>query len=96
METPETLTPEQIKNWRRIIAMQLESHSPISGIYAFIMPESDVIAFWKKMKTAFEQPEQLPETKEITFIPDTKVKCKHENSITGMKGKYCLDCEEYV
>jgi len=92
----ETLTPEQIKNWRQIIFMQLEQKSPGAGAYAIIMPEAEVIAYWKKMKALIEQP-QIP----VVDIPEPrktyrKPKCDHLNSITGQNGTYCLDCEHYV
>jgi len=90
----ETLTPEQIKNWRQIISMTLESRMPGAGLYAYVMPESRVVAYWKKMKAIVETPEQpcIPE-------PPPKVvkqKCNHKNSITGQNGTYCLDCEKYI
>jgi hypothetical protein len=86
----ETLTPEQIKNWRQIIFIQLEQKMPGAGAYAIIMPEAEVIAYWQKMKSLLEQ----PETPVVDSPPETK--CDHLNSITGQNGKYCLDCEEYV
>jgi len=89
----ETLTPEQIKSWRQIIFMQLEEKCPGAGAYAIIMPEAEVIEYWKKMKTLLEQPEPKPQTS-VRHI-ETK-KCDHKNSITGQNGTYCLDCEEYV
>ena len=88
----ETLTPGQIENWRRVIAMQLDKISSGSGIYALIMPESEVIEFWKKIKVSLEHSPKLKEIKAVE-IP---AKCKHENSITGNCGKYCIDCEKYV
>jgi hypothetical protein len=89
----ETLTPEQIKNWRQIIFMQLEQKMPGAGAYAIIMPEAEVISLWKKMKAIVEQPE-IP----VVDIPKRyrKPKCDHSNSITGQNGTYCLDCEHYV
>ena len=96
-----TLTPEQIKNWRQIIFMQLEQQFPGAGSYAIIMPDSEVITFWKKMKNLLESEptKTIMETKPLTrseihyYKPK---KCNHENSITGQNGTYCLDCESYV
>lgn len=88
----ETLTPEQIKNWRQIIFMQLEQQFPGAGSYAIIMPEAEVIAYWKKMKNLLETE---PITKSEIHYHKPK-KCNHENSITGQNGTYCLDCESYV
>lgn len=92
----ETLTPEQIKNWRNMIFIQLEDRAPGAGAYAIIMPESEVIAYWKKMKDLLEKPEV-----KIIDAPKEKIyqkpkKCDHSNSITGQNGTYCLDCESYV
>ena len=97
----DTLTPEQIQNWRRIIYMQIEDRYPGAGAYAIIMPEAEVIEYWKKMKAVLESPETLEtikkeEIKENYSKPYQKPKCKHTNSITGSRGTYCLDCEEYV
>jgi len=95
----ETLTPEQIKNWRQIIFMQLEQKLPGAGTYAIIMPEADVIAYWKKMKSVLEQPKiPVVNTPHIPVPRKTysKPKCNHSNSITGQNGTYCLDCEHYV
>ena len=96
----ETLTPEQIKNWRQIIFMQLEQKHPGAGAYAIIMPEAEVIAFWKKMKSFVEQPEipvvDSPPIEEPQQKTQRKPKCDHSNSITGQNGTYCLDCEHYV
>jgi len=89
----QTLTPEQIQNWRQIIFMQLEQMAPGSGAYAIIMPESEVIQYWKKMKTLVEKLEPEPKPQKPEYI---KPKCNHTNSITGQLGKYCLDCEKYV
>lgn len=93
----ETLTPEQIKNWRQIIYMQLEQKLHGAGAYAIIMPETEVIAYWKKMKSLIEQPEipvvDIPEPHRKAY---RKPKCDHSNSITGQNGTYCLDCEHYV
>ena len=88
----ETLTPEQINNWRQIIAMTLESRMPGAGLYAYVMPESEVIVYWQKMKATLEHSPKLKEIKEVV-IP---VKCRHENTITGNCGTYCLDCEIYI
>lgn len=96
METP-TLTPEQIKNWRQIIFMQLEAKAPGAGIYAHIMPEAEVIDYWKKMKAFLEQPEvKIVDTFEEKPVYRKPKRCDHSNSITGQNGTYCLDCECYV
>lgn len=92
----ETLNPQQIKNWRRIIFMQLEEKMPGAGSLALIMPEAEVITYWKQTKSILEQPEiptvDIPEPRK----PYRKPKCDHSNSITGQNGTYCLDCEHYV
>lgn len=92
----ETLTPEQIKNWRQIIFMQLEQKATGAGAYAIIMPEAEVINFWRKMKDLLEQPEIKIQPPTEVSVSYRKPKCSHENSITGQNGTYCLDCEEYV
>lgn len=84
------LTPEQIKSWRNVIYFYLEDKQPGAGAYALIMPESEVIAFWRKSKTILESPPERP--KHI----QNKTKCSHDNSISGSNGKYCIDCEKYV
>jgi hypothetical protein len=93
----ETLTPEQIKNWRQIIFMQLEQKIPGAGAYAIIMPEAEVIAYWEKMKSLVSE---IPVVDALP-IPEPqkayrKPKCDHSNSISGQNGTYCLDCERYV
>ena len=40
--------------------------------------------------------EELPKIIESQIKEKVKQKCNHSNSITGGKGKYCLDCEKYV
>lgn len=95
----ETLTPDQIKNWRRIIAMQLNKFTPGAGMYAFIVTDSEVIEYWRKAKTILENPPQsikVFENENKKIVCESKVKCKHENSITGNCGTYCLDCETYI
>jgi hypothetical protein len=96
----DTLSPEQIQNWRRIIFMQLEEKMAGAGIYAHIMPESEVIEYWKKMKALVEQPEiKIQDEPKYEFHEKPrykKPKCDHSNSITGQNGTYCLDCECYV
>jgi hypothetical protein len=87
MANTDTLNPEQIKSWRKIIAMRLEKISPGSGLYAIIMPESEVIEYWRKMKKILE----LSNKQQII-----KTKCNHSNSIIGQNGKYCIDCEKYI
>lgn len=87
----ETLTDEQIKNWRRIIFMRLEQIQPGTGTYAIMMPKSEVIAYWRKMKMILKE----PKTKQKP-ISTVKKHCEHSNSITGNNGKYCIDCECYV
>lgn len=89
----ETLTPEQIKNWRRIISILLESRHPGCGLYAMIMPESEVITYWQRIKERLEQPKQ---PQQIVFKHPKDKGCSHENSITGQNGTYCLDCEKYI
>ena len=80
MEIEKTLNPQQIENWRNVISMEF-------GLPGFLIRDKDVINFWKKMKP-------IPETP----IKSTPIftKCNHSNSITGSKGKYCIDCEKYV
>jgi hypothetical protein len=91
----DTLSPEQIQNWRKIIYLQLEEKCPGAGAYAVIMPESEVIQFWKRMKIILENP---PAVKTIVEKPiyNNKKQCNHSNSITGQNGQYCLDCDKYV
>lgn len=92
----ETLTPEQIENWRRIIYMQLEDKFPGAGAYAIIMPETEIIEFWKKTKALFEsEPITEPQPRSVVEYHESK-KCKHTNIITGQNGDYCLDCEKYI
>ncbi len=92
-----TLTKEQIENWRRIIFIQLEEKCKGAGSHALIMPESEVIEYWKRMKIILEQPE-LPQKSEQQEVVKKRIKssCNHANSFTGSKGKYCIDCERYV
>jgi hypothetical protein len=95
----ETLSSEQVKSWRRIIALQLESRFPGAGLYAYVMPESEVITYWKKAKSILENPPNSInafENENKKIVHTAQSKCKHENSITGNCGTYCLDCEKYI
>lgn len=111
METEKTLSPEQIINWRKIIARQLITKAEQMGIdpegitiWAHIMPDSEVIAYWKRMKAFLSTPE-ISESKPVRKPMSEgwkqvngkfKKVCDHSNSIKGSKGRYCLDCEMYV
>ena len=87
------MTPEQVSNWRRIIAIMLEKRAPGSGIYAMVMPEEEIIALRDKLQSRVND---LPQEKiEVKPKPVKKV-CDHSNSIKGSNGRYCLDCEMYV
>lgn len=92
-----TLNEEQIENWRKFIFIQLEKTFKGAGAYALIMPDSEVIEYWKKTKAVLENPENYkkPEQEKVVQTP-IKTPCKHTNSFTGGKGKYCIDCEKYV
>jgi len=46
----EKLTDEQIKNWRKVLAMSL-------GAYAFVMPKEDVQKLRDKMQNDIDQKE---------------------------------------
>ena len=92
-----TMTNEQIANWRKII-----------GVAALLMSDADIEEVRYRMQNEVDK---LNETR-ITSVerPTTNVhkkrispeayrgtkKCDHSNSITGSKGKYCIDCEMYV
>ena len=89
----ETLTPDQIQNWRKIIAMQLNARFEGSGIYALVMPESEVIAYWQRMKAIIEKSVEIENNKPSLKL---RAKCDHRNSFTGNNGTYCIDCEKYV
>lgn len=108
----QTLTPEQIMNWRKIIALQLYEKAERIGVtnpkgvasFAYLMPESEVIEYYKRI-TSFFANEQVPEkevqkeTQEELFKPRRVIErkpCTHTNSITGANGKFCLDCNKYV
>ena len=105
-----TLTPEQIKHWRQIIALQMYEKAKSMGIsnpegltiWAHIMPEAEVIAYWKKVTQMFQTAEEkCPETLETEkeFKPRRVIErkpCQHKNCIKGSKGRYCLDCDCYV
>jgi hypothetical protein len=67
-----------------------------AGAYVFIMPESEVIAYWRKMKAIVETPPPTQPTPSTKKLIKAKVSCDHSNSIIGGKGRYCLDCEKYV
>ena len=105
MTKEETLTPEQINNWRRLIAFQLYEKAKSLGIsdelasgasmYATVMPEEEVIAYWRKTKAILENPVQPEEEVKPRRVIERKP-CQHKNSIKGSKGRYCLDCEMYV
>ena len=93
------LTPEQIQNWRKIIAIHLNEKAlkmgvnPDVGVVAYIMPESEVIEYYKLIKSIVENPKNYDtDTKPIQI----KEKCNHSNSFTGQYGRYCIDCEKYV
>jgi len=95
MET-ETLNQHQIKMWREVIAIRLDSMSPGAGIYASIMSESEVVAYWEKMKNILENPPSSMTGQFKTCKFQVKKPCDHSNSIVGQNGKYCIDCEKYV
>lgn len=91
----ETLNPEQIKAWRRIIYMQLEQRKEGIGMAAFFLPDSEIIEYWRRMKRLLEEPE--PQEPQKTEVKIAKRKtCSHENTISGNNGAYCLDCEKYI
>lgn len=101
------LTKEQIENWRRVIAIQIEETAirkgfgPGCGGYAFIMPEEHVIAYYERIQARLqmEYPKKDPNPEPIQeeYKPKAKPVCTHhKNTITGQNGTYCLDCEEYV
>lgn len=94
------LNKEQIEAWRKVIFMQLEQKFAGAGAYALIMPESDIIEYWRKMKAILEQPQKIygQEFKRNDNVEKISIKktCNHSNSITGNNGKYCIDCEKYV
>lgn len=104
----ETLSAEQIKAWRNIIALQLVEKATQFGMsepnmvsmYAFFMPEEEVINYWRKTKALLENPDNFTKSiqsfKSIRTKQQYKKSCNHSNSITGSKGKYCIDCEMYV
>ncbi len=110
METEKTLSPEQIINWRKIIALQLYDKAEQMGLknpkyytlWAHIMPDSEVIAYWKKVtqiikQSILEEAERLEIEKEIKPRRVIERKpCQHKNCIKGSKGRYCLDCDCYV
>ena len=94
------LTPEQIKNWRNIICLHIEKVAEErgmpegAGVYAFYMPENEVIQYYKSVKQILETPE-LKAKSQVKPVYK-KEPCKHTNSFIGQMGKYCIDCEKYV
>lgn len=106
MESEKTLTPEQINNWRRLIAFQLYEKAKFLGIsdelaseasmYATVMSEEEVIAYWRRTKAIFENPVVEPEEEVKPRRVIERKPCQHKNSIKGSKGRYCIDCEMYV
>jgi hypothetical protein len=96
METEKTLSKEQIEAWRKVIFIQLEDKFNGAGAYALVMPESEIIAYWQIMKAFLEKPKPVKIEENQVKISIKKKECNHSNSITGGKGKYCLDCEKYV
>lgn len=109
MESEKTLTPEQIKRWREIIALQIYQKAKSLGIsderasgasvYAHLMPEEEVITFWRKTKAILENPKSYETPKQEEFKPRRVIErkpCQHKNCIKGANGRYCLDCDCYV
>jgi len=48
------------------------------------LPDESIIAFARKMKAVLESPSE-------------EKKCPpHKNIITGSRGDYCVDCENYI
>ena len=102
----ETLTPEQINNWRKIIAIQVYQKAKSLGIpaenarevsmYAAVMSEEEVIAYWRKTKAILENAVVEPKEEVKPRRVIERKPCRHTNSIKGSKGRYCLDCEMYV
>lgn len=81
------LTKKQIVAWRRAMAM-----NPNIGAMAFLIPDEMVVKYAATFKHLIE------------FTPEVKAKKKtivkkcppHENVITGNRGSYCIDCENYI
>lgn len=90
----ETLTDQQIENWRRVMAI----HG--FGTFAFLCPKEIVIEYWKTFRGIMRLKqivESSPEAKPAIKKRSAPKKCPpHGNTITGGKGTYCLDCENYV
>lgn len=90
------LTKKQIENWRRIMMIQG------FGAFAFFCPEEVVITYAKKMKELIETPLNEQAEQVLTQKPKPKPKRKpkkcppHLNTITGNRGKWCIDCENYI
>ena len=87
------LTKEQIKNWRKVMAM-----NPNIGFAAMFLPDEVVVSFATKVKQIVEND---PNAGRITPQPKKQKpiikKCPpHNNIITGSRGAYCIDCENYV
>lgn len=90
------MTNEQIANWRKVI-----------GIAALLMSDEDIEAIRHNMqnevnmlnKTRPTNIERPMVNNKQRISPEayrgTK-KCDHSNSISGSKGKYCIDCEMYI
>jgi hypothetical protein len=82
------LTKEQIENWRRVMMMQG------FGAFGMFCPEEVVITYARRMKELIETPLNKQAEQVLTQKPK---KCPpHENTITGSKGTYCIDCESYL
>lgn len=90
------MTDEQIANWRKII-----------GIAALLMSDEDIEAIRHNMQNKVNMlNETRPTNIERPMVNNKRrispeayrgtKKCDHSNSITGSKGKYCIDCEMYI
>jgi len=53
-------------------------------LFVEFISDERIIAFYRKMKAALESPSE-------------EKKCPpHKNIITGSRGDYCVDCENYI
>ena len=78
--------------------LQLESKHEGAGLWAMVMPESEVIAYYRRMKNILESPETHNRILQANPSPRKAIKrCPpHKNTINGSKGSYCVDCEKYI
>lgn len=74
------MTPEQIKNWRNVLATEYGL-----GPYAYIMPEEQIYRIRDRFQANIDQYTEQLESKSKPIVKNGR--CQH-----GVNPKYCKRC----